>query len=99
MWLWPAPLSPTYDVTGMLVPAFAASLLVVFAVLAALLVRMGRGTRRAIRTVTCPEDRRPALILVKRTADREAVADCSRWHDRRLDCGGQCLEPRTGTDG
>ena len=99
MWLWPPPLPPTYDLTASLAPVFVASLLVVFAALAGLLLRMGRGTRRVMRTVTCPELRRPALVLVKRTADRDAVADCSLWHDRPLDCNGRCLAQRTGTDG
>ena len=99
MWLWSPALPPAYDVTVSLTPAFVASLLVVFAALVGLLVRMGRAPHRTIRTVTCPEQRRPALILVKRTVDRDTIADCSRWHDRPLDCGGRCLERRTGTDG
>ena len=104
MWLWPPPLPPTYlltydDMTASLMPLFVASLLIVFAALAGLLLRMGRRTRRVMRTVTCPDQRRPALVLVKRTAERDTVADCSLWHDRPLDCDGRCLARRTGTDG
>jgi hypothetical protein len=45
----------------------------------------------------CPEnDDRPALIVVERSPDGDTVARCSRWHDRRLDCGERCLDRPAG---
>lgn len=99
--MWPLPpLPPASDVTAHLTLLFAISLTFVLAVFVALLVRATRRKRRAIRTVTCPDnDDRPALVLVDRSADGATVADCSRWHDRPLDCSRGCLDRLAAADG
>ena len=96
--MWPLPpLPPASDVSAHLTLLFAISVIFVLGVLVALVVRMARGKRRTMRTVMCPEnDDRPALIVVERSPDGDTVARCSRWHDRRLDCGERCLDRPAG---
>jgi hypothetical protein len=71
---------------------FAVAAIFLLAVFGLLLGRLARDTRE-IRTLTCPEDQRRALVLIRSSkfpAGR-AIAECSRWHDRRLPCGERCL--------
>ena len=91
-------LPPAHDLTPLFTPALLASLIVVLVVFAGLLVRGALRTRRVIRTVTCPENDRPALVVVNRDPKGDVVVDCSQWHDRPLDCGERCLARPTGTD-
>ena len=93
--MWPlAPLPVATDIGTKLTALCAVSLIFVFAVFAALLGRFMR-KRREIRSVTCPENRRHALVILQRSPDGagfDIVVDCSRWHDGTLDCGRRCLE-------
>ena len=96
--MWPLlPELLTRDVNGQVTLLFASAIAVVL-VLDVFLARLGDilRKRRLIRTVMCPEnDDRPALVVVDRSlgaADSHVVAHCSRWHDRRLDCGERCLD-------
>ena len=97
--MWPLPpLPPASDVSAQLTLLFAISVTFVLGVFVALLAGAARRRRRAIRPVTCPEnDDRPALVLVDPTEDQPAVADCSRWHDRPLDCSRGCLDQLAGS--
>jgi hypothetical protein len=87
--LWPL----ADDVTTRFLALAAACLIFVFVVFAALLVRLMR-RRREMHAITCPENRRPALVVVQRSPDvgDDAVVDCSRWHDGKRDCSQRCLE-------
>ena len=93
--MWPlTPLPVAMDVGTQLAALFVVSVIFVFAVFIALLGRLAR-RRRSIRTVTCPENRRRALVVLERWPDGAGygiVVHCSRWHDGTLDCGQRCLD-------
>jgi hypothetical protein len=85
--MWPLiPVMP--DVATELRLLAALSVAFVFAVFAVLWHRILR-RRRALRAVTCPENGRPSLVVLR--PDGDGVTDCSRWHDGKLDCGERCV--------
>ena len=92
--MWPLTHLPVSSETGWQLGAlFVVTVGFVFAVFAMLLGRLTRKGRE-IRKVTCPIDRRRALVIVQRSADGPAydlAVHCSRWHDDNLDCGQRCL--------
>lgn len=91
--MWPHIALPvTTDVSTAFTLLFVASLIFVLAAFAAMLGRMAC-SRRNICRVTCPENRRPALVVVRPSPDpaHATIAYCSRWRDQPLACAQRCL--------